>query len=180
MEKAKSVLEDKNATQETVDTTVQELKAAKEQLVMKANKDELKAVIDSVANLSEKDYTKESGNNLQTALNNANLVLADENATQDEVDKAKTELQTAVNSLVKNPENPDPENPDPENPDPEDKPDQKPEDKPNTKPDSDKDKGDTDVPKTSDDMSGFAAGLTALLGALGLIGVITLKKRKEK
>lgn len=180
MEKAKSVLEDKNATQETVDTTAQELKAAKEQLVMKANKDELKAVIDSVANLSEKDYTEESWSNLQTALNNANLVLADENATQDEVDKAKTELQTAVNSLVKNPENPDPENPDPENPDPEDKPDQKPEDKPNTKPDSDKDKGDTDVPKTSDDMSGFAAGLTALLGALGLTGVITLKKRKEK
>ena len=60
MERAKALIENKNATQEEIDKALEELKASKEELVEKANKDQLRAVIDSVANLVKDEYTQES------------------------------------------------------------------------------------------------------------------------
>ena len=45
-------------------------------------------------------YTAESYAVLTAAINNANAVLADENATQDEVDTAVANVQTAIDGLV--------------------------------------------------------------------------------
>ncbi|WP_285947026.1 FIVAR domain-containing protein, partial [Thomasclavelia cocleata] len=53
----------------------------------------------STADLVEGNYTEESWSALQEALTNANTVLNDENAMQEEVDEAHDNLQAAIDGL---------------------------------------------------------------------------------
>lgn len=182
MNRAKELIEDKNTNQEAVDKLVEELKSAKEQLVLKANKEELKAVITSVDLLVKDEYTKETWDNLQNALNKANTILADENASQKDVDFAKSELQVAINSLEKQPVTPPtPDKPNPDKPNP-DKPNNdniKPNNNNQSNNNSGKPNSDEELPQTADNSNGLLAGITAMLGALGLTSVVTLKRKKR-
>ncbi|MDC4426945.1 FIVAR domain-containing protein, partial [Acinetobacter baumannii] len=58
-------------------------------------------VINTTTNLNKEDYTEESWRVYEDALNNGKLVLAKEDATQEEVNNAKTTLESAIDSLVK-------------------------------------------------------------------------------
>ncbi|WP_286155573.1 LPXTG cell wall anchor domain-containing protein, partial [Thomasclavelia cocleata] len=66
---------------------------------LKGDKAELQDLVDSTADLVEGNYTEESWTALQEALTNANTVLNNENAMQEEVDEAYDNLQAAINGL---------------------------------------------------------------------------------
>ena len=58
-------------------------------------------MVDKYSELKEKDYTADSWKGYQEAMDTAKKVLADEDATQEEVDAASTVLKNAVDKLVK-------------------------------------------------------------------------------
>ena len=60
---------------------------------------ELQSVIDSASKLVKDIYTEESWANLTSALEAANSVLGNEEATQEEVDSAKANLEAAISAL---------------------------------------------------------------------------------
>ncbi len=65
----------------------------------KVYKEDLKALIDGLPVYEEDQYTPDSWNALQTAITNANNVLMDSAATQEQVDQAIEALTTAKNGL---------------------------------------------------------------------------------
>lgn len=66
-----------------------------------ANKDALQKKVDEAKKLVEGDYTEKTWNTLQKALEAAEEVLAEEEATQDEIDKAVDNLSNAIEGLEK-------------------------------------------------------------------------------
>ena len=68
-----------------------------------AVKTELETAVAEAQALNEADYTEESWAALQTALADAENVLADNDATQDKVDAAKEALEAAVAALIPRP-----------------------------------------------------------------------------
>ena len=68
---------------------------------MDADKSELNAVYDQYKDLENNDYTEDSWNEFQGALENAKNVLGDETADQDAVNEAKAKLEAAVAGLTK-------------------------------------------------------------------------------
>ncbi|WP_146142817.1 S-layer homology domain-containing protein, partial [Brevibacillus sp. NRRL NRS-603] len=119
LEKANAVLADPNATQQEVDEALSVLKKAREGLKKPSvptptptptvDKTKLQAKADEIEseNLAGEDYTSESWDELQKALEKADTVLADRNATQEEVDKALSALTKAREGLQK-PDEPTP------------------------------------------------------------------------
>lgn len=69
----------------------------------KVNKSALEALYTSVKGTKKGDYTDNTWNAFQTALNNANKVLNDSKATQKQVDSAKNTLDSAYKGLKKKP-----------------------------------------------------------------------------
>lgn len=69
-------------------------------LVVRVDNSELKALVESYADLKEEDYTAESWAIYAAALESANTVLADVNATADEIAAAKTALESAHGQLA--------------------------------------------------------------------------------
>ena len=65
-----------------------------------AEKAPLKAVINSAEKLNKDEYTSKSWANLQKVLNDANEVYNKKGATTEEIATAKTNLETAINTLV--------------------------------------------------------------------------------
>ena len=63
------------------------------------DKSELQAVVDSAELLIKDDYTAESWDNLESALEKANMVLVNEDATNEDVATAKAELEKAIKAL---------------------------------------------------------------------------------
>src|SRR5699024_9950297 len=57
------------------------------------------AIIVEAKDLNSEDYTDESFANVETALETAELVLANDEATQEEVDEASTALKKAIEDL---------------------------------------------------------------------------------
>lgn len=114
---AKDVNDNADATQDEVDEACDNLVNAQKALV-KVDKDALRDAIKRAENLTEDHYTAESWKVLDAALNEAQKVYADKNATQDEIDEACDALKTARMNLVKaEPSTPDhPDQPTPENP----------------------------------------------------------------
>ena len=117
---AQEVLDDTNATQETVDKALEAVNAAKEALVEVGN---LRNVVDEAAKLTgETDkYTEDSVKALQAAIDEAKKVLGNPKATKDEVatalnavNKAKEELK--VKEADKKDEEPKKEEPKKEEP----------------------------------------------------------------
>ncbi|MGG3243516.1 S-layer homology domain-containing protein [Brevibacillus formosus] len=119
LEKADAVLADPNATQQEVDEALSALKKAREGLKKPSvptptptptvDKSKLQAKADEIQseNLTGEDYTSESWEELQKALRKADAILADPNATQEEVDKALSALKKAREGLKK-PDEPTP------------------------------------------------------------------------
>ena len=69
----------------------------------------LQAVVDKTSNLMELNYTAKSWSNLQSALTDANTVIGNSEATQDEIKQSMANLKTAIANLEYqgNAENPD-------------------------------------------------------------------------
>ncbi|MEK5039642.1 S-layer homology domain-containing protein [Sporosarcina sp. FSL K6-3457] len=101
---AENVLNNPDATQQQVDDALRALQQAQNNLVpidvSTVDKSKLQAQVDRSNNLTESNYTTGSWNAFQNALTNAKNVLADPNATQQQVDAALASLIEARNALV--------------------------------------------------------------------------------
>ena len=104
---AKAVLADEDPTQAEVDAAAVALVTARDGLAKvvppdpgEANKAALQAALDSATPLVEADYTPQSWAPFALALSAARALLADEDATQAEVDAARVALITAQGALV--------------------------------------------------------------------------------
>lgn len=98
------------------------IKAIFQKAVVATDKTKLTTVIDEAeALLAQTDkYTEESVQTLRKEVESAQLILAKEEATQDEIDAAVDRVKMAIESLKEKPQNPDTNKPDvnkPENPD---------------------------------------------------------------
>ncbi len=105
-EQAKMIIQDANATQAQVDNMTTALQQAIDGLVKaeqpaQTDKSDLQALINEVKDYQADSYTAESWNSFHQAFSEAVTVLANENATQEEIDNAKASLETAKNNLVK-------------------------------------------------------------------------------
>lgn len=102
LDEANKVMVDKNALQEDVDKASEELLNAILIQRYKANKDNLKDLIDKANGLALSKYTKESVKVLKKALAKANEIYADESLSTDDqnkVNKAAKELEDAIAGL---------------------------------------------------------------------------------
>ncbi|EOW1885556.1 hypothetical protein ACNZ61_002748 [Enterococcus hirae] len=100
LNQSKELLKQEGITQEEVQKQMEDLEQAKENLVKKADKTALESMIEEVSALQEEDYTLESWTNLQTAVNRANDVLSNEDATQEQVNEAVEILHNEKNALI--------------------------------------------------------------------------------
>ena len=106
---AKEVLADENASQEEVDAAEKAVQAAQKALVEKetpkpeapVKKDELKAAVEDATKVvgDTEQYTEESLAALQSAIDAANAVLQNPDATQDEIDAAVQSVKEAKEAL---------------------------------------------------------------------------------
>lgn len=100
---ANNLIKEGNITFEQRDEATTALKTAKENAKFKADTTELEANYDKANALNDNVYTEETWAPLQEALAKAKEVLANEEATQDEVDSANKALATALANLEKKP-----------------------------------------------------------------------------
>lgn len=106
---AEEVLANEDATQEDVDDAVAVLQTAIDALEEKTepepvpepevDKTALQELVDEVASMDEDAYTEESFQAVKDAVASAQEVLANEDATQEDVDNAVAALQAAIDSL---------------------------------------------------------------------------------
>ena len=100
LEAAKSEFRNENATQESVNNAYDNLKTAIDRLTVKADKTQLKALIDEANGKNKVEYTSASWKALETALKNAQSVYDTEDATQKSVQDAYNSLKAAVDGLT--------------------------------------------------------------------------------
>ncbi len=114
-EAAQAVLGKADASQDEVDAALAALTEAvnglEEKPDVEVSKDALQNLYDQYKDTEQGSYTDESYAAFTEALENAAAVLADENATQADVDNAFNTLNSAAEALTEKTENPDPENP---------------------------------------------------------------------
>ena len=120
---ARDALANDDATQEQVDAALKALNDARAALAEKpvapaVDKAELQKAVDEAAALSTDDYTAESWEPFKAALDAAREVLADDDATQDQVNDALAALTDARDALKKPEAKPDPDQPNPGKPNP--------------------------------------------------------------
>ena len=127
------------------------------------DKSGLQELADKVSGLKEEDFTADEWNALQSALSEAQTVLADENAAQEDVDSALAALQSAYDAAMAE----EPSDPGQEDQKPSDE--QKPADE--QKPSQDGDEVDTAAVGTNAAVAGLL-----VLGAAGVM--VATRKRK--
>ena len=71
------------------------------ELTNKVSKEDLQMLYDECMKLNEADYTKDSWDNFEIAMNEAKVILDKVDATQNEIDAAKVALQIAKDALIK-------------------------------------------------------------------------------
>ena len=98
---ANDVYADENAMQGDVDQAWRTLLKEMSEMRLTPDKDALAALIQSASGLDESAYEAESFALMRTALAAAEDVYADENATEEEVQTAVSDLQSALAALVK-------------------------------------------------------------------------------
>ncbi|MCD4877587.1 hypothetical protein P7G20_12980 [Enterococcus faecalis] len=98
--RAKAFVSSGKVTEEAAQAQLAALQQAKEQLVKKADKTVLTQLIQEVAQLEASNYTSDSWATLDQALQTANQVMADPQATQEQVNDAVSALQNAKAALV--------------------------------------------------------------------------------
>ena len=109
------MLADENADAQALDEAYRNLQAAINGLqdIVDSDKSVLEQAIADAKKVNTSLYTKETVDVFEQALKEAEAVMADETATQDQVDAAAKKLIAAQNALQKNPETPaDPQDPD--------------------------------------------------------------------
>ena len=99
LDEAIIVCEDVNAMQPEVDDAYIELVTSFLNLRLKADKSALQAFVDYVSDVDSSKYTETTWKMFEAKLNEANVVLKDENATQEQVDSAYNELVKAYLDL---------------------------------------------------------------------------------
>lgn len=97
---ANSILVSESATQEEVDSSYSALLRAYLELRLTPDKSLLEDLIKEVESIDLSKYTVKSANGVRMALDDANKVLANKEASEDDVNKALTSLKNAKNSLV--------------------------------------------------------------------------------
>src|SRR5699024_6727371 len=103
---SEKVLENENATQEEVQSALKDLRLAeialeKVEEPKEVDKSELVKAVDSAKARVEEDYTPESWSVFEEAITTAEIVLANEEATQEEVQSALKDLRLAEIALEK-------------------------------------------------------------------------------
>lgn len=101
LDEAIAVDNDANASQETVNTAVKNLSDAVAALVGRADLSGLLSAIEAAKALQEKDYSVNSWQIFVDAYERAQGIAGNLNATQDAVDEALLQLESAVASLEK-------------------------------------------------------------------------------
>ncbi|SHI00552.1 fibronectin type III domain-containing protein [Clostridium intestinale] len=101
IEKSQVVLKDDNAEQTTVDELETNINLAISQLIIKGDKSKLNAKIAEAEVLKQEDYTSATWATLKEALTKAKDTAADEEADQKMVDEAISNLDKAIEGLIK-------------------------------------------------------------------------------
>ena len=101
LQQAQAVLADTAATQETVDAACEALVQAMAALVKSADKTALGQLIEQAKKLNQADYTASTWALFAQALQNAQTVWENANATEAQVNSAYTELERAMMQLAK-------------------------------------------------------------------------------
>ena len=193
---AREVLADEEATQEQVNDALKALNDARGALAEKpvkpaVDKAALQKAVDDAAELAADDYTADSWKPFAAALKAAREVLADEEATQDQVNDALKALTDAHGALKVKEITPDPD------PEPEPKPEPKPNPTPNpggntgntgnkgdkpaaaTKPSASSKKDGKDLPTTGD-ASVIATVLAGGSGAAALAAARVIDRKRRR
>ena len=95
-----TVLADADATKTEVSDATSAITTAQGNLVDRADTSALASLITTAQGLDESDYTPNSWSGFPVAISDAIAVRDNANATQTQVDNAKTDLQAAINALV--------------------------------------------------------------------------------
>ena len=169
---AKAILEDENAPQDEVDSVTADLKAAIAALVPAetepeetVDKSDLEAAIKELFKLNPDDYTEESVKAVGKALAEAEAALANENATQEEVDAAAAALRAAIAAL-------EPKATEPEDTDPTEPEETEPEE--TTKPST------GDNVQTGDEFNPIIWVVIMLVALAGVVVLFILRKKMDK
>lgn len=106
LEKAQSILADEASIQEQVDIATENLKTIMIKLLssIKGDKSDLIELADKVESLEEDKYFLEGWTKLQSELENAKIVINDDNALEEDVNKAYTALLEAYLNLKPRPD----------------------------------------------------------------------------
>ena len=99
--KAEVLLNEESVTKPQLKEMIAQLDEARQALVSKTDKHLLAELIQNAEQLSEQAYTADSWNVLQDALDQAKIVMDDDNATQTQIDEAADALQKAIDQLQK-------------------------------------------------------------------------------
>lgn len=96
LQKARMVLIDGNAGEKEVDEALQMLNAVLDGLVVKANKDNLISIFNEACQLDANKYTSSSLEKVNALLKDVEVLIDDDNASQEEVDKMYEQLRQII------------------------------------------------------------------------------------
>ena len=189
-EAAQAVLGKADASQDEVDAALAALTEAvnglEEKPDVEVSKDALQNLYDQYKDTEQGSYTDESYAAFTEALENAAAVLADENASQTDVDDAFNTLNSAAEALTEKTEDPGTEEPGTEEPGTEepgtDKPstDKPSADKPSTdKPSADSGKDTASAVQTGDTTNLLVPAIVAVIALAAVAAVIIIRKKRK-
>ena len=100
LQEAEMIYNDKNSSQEKIDSICEELVEAKDKLIFKSDKTDLITLVDEVNKLDHSLYIDACVEELDIYLNKAQAVVNDENASEESVLEAYKNLSNAKDHLV--------------------------------------------------------------------------------
>lgn len=171
LQSAKDTQDDELATQEEVDAAALALQEAMDALVEAGKPDAdtsgLEEALESVQALNKNNYTAESWTALEKAVADAQAVLQNKDATQEEIDAAAQALLDAIDGLVRGEPGKEPVDPDR---------------KPQTGDSGSSGKGDggKNTGARTGDTAPIAVTAVTAAAALAVISVVLVKKRKNR
>ena len=184
-EAAQAVLGKADASQDEVDAALAALTEAvnglEEKPDVEVSKDALQNLYDQYKDTEQGSYTDESYAAFTEALENAAAVLADENASQTDVDDAFNTLNSAAEALTEKTEDPGTEEPGTEDPGT-DKPgtDRPSTDKPSSgKPEAEGGKDTASAVQTGDTTNLLVPAIVAVIALAAVAAVIIIRKKRK-
>lgn len=101
LDTAKALLEKEDTSQAEITEVLQRLSSLRKKLTLRADFTGLQALLEKCSNLNQADYTDVSWHTFLNALNNANDILNNPDASQEQVNTAKVSLENAFAGLEK-------------------------------------------------------------------------------